>query len=382
MRSRPACAGPPTRTSSVESGARTGRCGRPRARRRSRTASAGWTSPSVEREQLADSRRCRGAAWPRATATRSCSGMGGSSLAPEVFRQSFGKLDAGLTLHVLDSTHPQQVREVLEQHRPRPSADDRLVASPAGRSSRCRCSRPSRARQGDGSHFVAVTDPGSSLEDARRRARLPRGLPRRPGHRRALQRAVARSGSSPPRRRASTSPAVLDSAIGAAEECRGEQRQRRPVARLRARRARPPGPRQAHLRRRRAADSATASGPSSCSPSRPASSARGILPIADEPLLAPEAYGEDRVFLHIALGDAREREQAGRAQGRRPPGDHDPRARPHRPRPDLLPVGVRGRRRRLGAGDQPVRPAQRPRGQGQHQPGAQGGFRRASKRAA
>ena len=29
-----------------------------------------------------------------------------------------------------------------------------------------------------------------------------------------------------------------------------------------------------------------------------------MLPIADEPLLAPEAYGEDRVFLHIALGDA------------------------------------------------------------------------------
>ena len=41
-------------------------------------------------------------------------GMGGSSLAPEVFRQSFGKHDHGLTLHVLDSTHPDQVREVAE----------------------------------------------------------------------------------------------------------------------------------------------------------------------------------------------------------------------------------------------------------------------------
>src|SRR3954466_13839083 len=40
-------------------------------------------------------------------------GMGGSSLAPEVFRQSFGALDAGLMLHILDSTHPGQVREVL-----------------------------------------------------------------------------------------------------------------------------------------------------------------------------------------------------------------------------------------------------------------------------
>ena len=30
---------------------------------------------------------------------------------------------------------------------------------------------------------------------------------------------------------------------------------------------------------------------------------RGILPIADEPLVDPDAYGQDRVFLHIAAGD-------------------------------------------------------------------------------
>ena len=74
-------------------------------------------------------------------------GMGGSSLAPEVFRQSFGKLDRGLTLHVLDSTHPDAGPRGPQLDRPRPRAHDRLVASRAGRSSRCRCSRPSpRAR--------------------------------------------------------------------------------------------------------------------------------------------------------------------------------------------------------------------------------------------
>src|SRR5262249_6607928 len=31
---------------------------------------------------------------------------------------------------------------------------------------------------------------------------------------------------------------------------------------------------------------------------------RGILPIADEPLLGPGAYGEDRVFVHVAVDDA------------------------------------------------------------------------------
>src|SRR5215208_4604853 len=37
-------------------------------------------------------------------------GMGGSSLAPEVFRRSFGKLDNGMTLHVLDSTDADALR--------------------------------------------------------------------------------------------------------------------------------------------------------------------------------------------------------------------------------------------------------------------------------
>ena len=34
---------------------------------------------------------------------------------------------------------------------------------------------------------------------------------------------------------------------------------------------------------------------------------RGILPIADEPLVDPDAYGPDRVFLHIAVGDEEQR---------------------------------------------------------------------------
>src|SRR5690606_24435567 len=39
-------------------------------------------------------------------------GMGGSSLAPEVFRRSFGTRDGGLLLHVLDSTDPAAVRDL------------------------------------------------------------------------------------------------------------------------------------------------------------------------------------------------------------------------------------------------------------------------------
>src|SRR5438067_5907046 len=39
-------------------------------------------------------------------------GMGGSSLCPEVMRESFGKLDGSPELHVLDSTDPAQIKTI------------------------------------------------------------------------------------------------------------------------------------------------------------------------------------------------------------------------------------------------------------------------------
>ena len=96
---------------------------------------------------------------------------------------------------------------------------------------------------------------------------------------------------------------------------------------------------------------------------------KGILPVADEPVGAPEVYGDDRVFVHLRGEDAEARRRSCRAlahAGQR--GDHDPDARAPT---DLgrifffaeFATAVA----RLGAGDQPVRPAQRPGGQGQHE---------------
>ncbi len=65
----------------------------------------------------------------------------------------------------------------------------------------------------------------------------------------------------------------------------------------------------------------------------------------------------------------------GQRPGRRRAPDADPRdPRRRRPRPDLLPRRVRDRRRRVGARDQPVRPAERAGGQGQHQARARVGI--------
>ena len=69
-----------------------------------------------------------------------------------------------------------------------------------------------------------------------------------------------------------------------------------------------------------------------------------------------------------ARGASRRRDRAARR--RRASDDHAAGARPGRPRADLLPDRVRGRRGRVGARDQPVRPAERAGGQGQHGAGA------------
>src|SRR5438270_11779411 len=87
-------------------------------------------------------------------------GMGGSSLAPEVLRRTF---DAPF-LHVLDTTHPQAIRKLegeLDLERTL-----FLSASKSGSTLETRSHTDYfwEKTGGRGSHFVAITDPGSSLE--------------------------------------------------------------------------------------------------------------------------------------------------------------------------------------------------------------------------
>jgi glucose-6-phosphate isomerase len=91
-------------------------------------------------------------------------GMGGSSLAPEVFRTTFGVSQGALDLRVLDSTHPDQILS-LER-----SLDLGrtlfVVASKSGTTVET-LSHLSYFwdRTPDGSRFVAITDPGTPLAD-------------------------------------------------------------------------------------------------------------------------------------------------------------------------------------------------------------------------
>ncbi len=94
-------------------------------------------------------------------------GMGGSSLAPEVFQTVFGNRDGYPRLTVLDSTHPATVRAV--EREVSPATVLFLVASKSGTTvetlSLFRYFWHWLEDRGEapGPHFVAVTDPGSPL---------------------------------------------------------------------------------------------------------------------------------------------------------------------------------------------------------------------------
>ncbi|HSJ36015.1 MAG TPA: glucose-6-phosphate isomerase [Acidimicrobiia bacterium] len=92
-------------------------------------------------------------------------GMGGSSLAPDVFSQVLGSRPSYPSVTVLDSTHPRAVTNVARAIDPERSAF--VISSKSGTT----LETLSFFRYfwemtgGDGSRFIAVTDPGTSLAE-------------------------------------------------------------------------------------------------------------------------------------------------------------------------------------------------------------------------
>ena len=102
-------------------------------------------------------------------------GMGGSSLAPEVFRKTFGVAEGYPDLHVLDSTDPDAVAAydaALD-----PATTLYIVATKSGGTSETLSFFAHFYNQlaetsgvhAPGRHFIAITDPGSSLETLAKR---------------------------------------------------------------------------------------------------------------------------------------------------------------------------------------------------------------------
>ena len=93
-------------------------------------------------------------------------GMGGSSLGPEVLGAMFGGTTDGPTLHVLDTTDPEQIRGVADAIDPKNTLF--IVSSKSGSTMEPELVRAFfwQTSGKAGNHFAAVTDPGSKLEDA------------------------------------------------------------------------------------------------------------------------------------------------------------------------------------------------------------------------
>jgi transaldolase/glucose-6-phosphate isomerase len=95
-------------------------------------------------------------------------GMGGSSLAPEVFARTFGRAPGFPELCVLDSTHPDAVRGLAQRIDLGRSLF--VVSSKSGTTTETLSffdlfwSLCGRTTASPGRHFVAVTDPGTPLE--------------------------------------------------------------------------------------------------------------------------------------------------------------------------------------------------------------------------
>jgi transaldolase/glucose-6-phosphate isomerase len=228
-------------------------------------------------------------------------GMGGSSLAPEVLRRSFPKSESGLELVVLDSTDPAAIRDAEN------AVDlDRtlvVVSSKSGGTieTLSHLKHFWERTGGQGERFVAITDPGSPLAQLATERGFRRVFEADPeiGGRYS---ALSHFGIVPAVLLGADVEALLDGAQVAAEGCRpddagahnsglwlgatlGELAQR------------------GRDKLTFVVDDAEIGSVGLWLEQLVAEStgkhARGILPVADEPLGAPEAYGPDRVFVHL-----------------------------------------------------------------------------------
>jgi len=90
-------------------------------------------------------------------------GMGGSSLCPDVLRRTFRRRSGHPALHVLDTTSPEMIAAVEAAIDPERTIF--LVASKSGTTIESAMLARHFASMAPPSRFVAITDPGTSLED-------------------------------------------------------------------------------------------------------------------------------------------------------------------------------------------------------------------------
>lgn len=234
-------------------------------------------------------------------------GMGGSSLGPEVFRTVFGTQKGSPRLWVLDSTVPGWVRQVTKSITPTRTLF--LVASKSGGTIEVmslfghfwNLVTKAKGNHG-GKHFVAITDPGTGLEQMAKEYEFGQIFSNTPdiGGRYSV---LSLFGLVPAALLGLNIMRLLDRAAGMAEQCRkADDAHSNPGVYLGA-----------------AMGSLAKAGRDKVTVlSSPALSAfglwaeqllaestgkegTGLIPIAQEPLLRPGTYGTDRFFVYLRL---------------------------------------------------------------------------------
>jgi len=232
-------------------------------------------------------------------------GMGGSSLAPEVLMRTRASRPESPALTVLDSTSPEAVRAALAAYDPRTTLV--LVASKSGGTIEVSaferaCFARAREAFGDdaGQGFVAITDGGTALEQLATEQRYARTLTNVPdiGGRYSV---LSYFGLAPAALIGIAPAELCDSALAEREAFRNEGGAALAIGAALGTLAlagrdkltlilSPPLAAYGAWIEQLVAESTGKDG-------------RGILPVDGERLGAPEAYGADRVFVGMSLGD-------------------------------------------------------------------------------
>ncbi len=295
-------------------------------------------------------------------------GMGGSSLGPEVFGKTFGSQAGWPRFHMLDSTDPAQIKAIEQEI----NLDKTLfiVSSKSGSTL-----EPNifldyfldrvgsvRAKDKAGEHFVAVTDPGSSLEKRAKQlgfAHIFYGVPSIGGRYSVLSKfgLVPAAAMGLDVRRLLETVQPMQRSCGAdvppAENPGVQLGIAMGVAATRFGRDKVTiiaSPGIADLGawlEQLLAESTGKQG-------------RGLIPLADEPLTTPDHYGSDRFFAYLELEgqhDPSQRQAIAALEDAGHPVARISRERCLAHRPGILPLGDRRRGRRRDHRHRPVQPA-------------------------
>ena len=271
----------------------------------------GWlTLPSEMRTQQDQLDQCATAAKAAGIKDVVLLGMGGSSLGPEVFRTSFGSTRGYPRLWVLDSTVPRWIRQVTERINPAKTLF--LVASKSGGTIEVMALfayfwdlvGKTKGTRG-GKHFIAITDPGTGLEHMAKEYGYQQIFANPPdiGGRYSV---LSLFGLVPAALTGVDADRLLERASTMADRCHSQAPIENPGAYL--------GAAMGTLAKA-GRDKVTIIASPSISTfglwaeqllaESTGKEGTGLIPVAQEPVMVPNAYGADRVFIYLRLnGDA------------------------------------------------------------------------------